>query len=63
MALTVDTYRDASIALDPPGSLQALIADLTALMNRNAVGPTAIVSSISGGPTQFRVRVSKADAT
>jgi hypothetical protein len=63
VALTVDTFRDGRIILDPPGSIQALITDLTALMNRNAVGPTAIVTSISGGPTQFQVRVSKADAT
>jgi len=63
MALTVNTYRDADIILDPPGSIQALITELTALMNRNAVGPTAVVTSISGGPTRFEVRVSKPDAT
>jgi hypothetical protein len=53
--------REAEITLDPPGSLQGLIDELTALRNRNGVGANAVVETISGSHQRFKITVTKPD--
>lgn len=62
MGHTVTVDRKVTIELPPPaGSLQALIDELTAVRDRPAIGPDAVVQSISGGGQRVQLVIVKPD--
>jgi len=63
MATVIDVTakRRAMIRLDPPGTVQGLADALDALIALPGIGPGHQVESISGGPMEFVVTITRLD--
>jgi len=62
MPFTMNAERAAKITLpSASGSIGELIAELTAIRDRPAIGVDSVVRSISGGGTSFTIVLVKPD--
>jgi hypothetical protein len=59
--IDVTVTRNIQIELDSP-TLQALVDQLTILINRPAIGGTAVVQNLQGAFTRFTVELARPDA-
>jgi hypothetical protein len=65
VAAAIVVHRDVTLTPDPADpaarSLAGLITELQALVARNSIGPDAIVGSIAGNASGYRLTLTKPD--
>jgi hypothetical protein len=61
VTVNINVTRDVTIELDSP-TLQALVDQLTILINRPAIGGAAVVQNLQGSFTRFTVELARPDA-
>lgn len=65
MSAAIVVHRDVTLTPDPAlptaRTLQGLVDELVALIGRNTIGPDAIVSSIAGNSSGYRLTLTKPD--
>lgn len=65
MPAAIVVHRDVTLTPDPTSpaarTLQGLVDELVALIARNSIGPDAVVGSIAGNSTGYRLTLTKPD--